>query len=391
SKLTVLLLVLASLPSFATTKIACVGNSITAGYGLNWQEDYPTQWQDTLGSNYTVSNFGYSGATLLKTGSYVSYWSTGYIANALAATPDVIIVELGTNDANTSYSNWYSNQDVFPEDYKDLIDTFQTLSPAPQIWICLAPYANYALWNILDTSLTLRINPQILQVGLDMGLNVIDLHSTFTNKSWYASDSVHPNAEGAKALASIINSFYQRDNLTATQSGNVLTAPSGYAYQWYLNDSPISGDTNQTLTISTTGTYKVSVKVDAGNDSRIVSADLVVSSLSGVTVVSSSSQGSHTVSSSSSFDASSSTTTRLAMEETGMTQVSLSGRLLRILLPKTQPVMAKIYDVQGHLLREYAWEGNTGENLLALPASAQLQIVRIQTGKQTQSFLYSGD
>lgn len=47
-----------------------------------------------------------------------------------------------------------------------------------------------------------------------------------------------------------------------TQSGNVLTSTSALSYQWYLNGNPISGATNQTLTIPSDGNYTV-VTTDA--------------------------------------------------------------------------------------------------------------------------------
>ena len=60
----------AVLPMFSGTasaeakiKIACVGDSITAGVGSQNGQSYPTQLQALLGSKYEVKNFGYSGST----------------------------------------------------------------------------------------------------------------------------------------------------------------------------------------------------------------------------------------------------------------------------------------------------------------------------------------
>lgn len=51
-------------------KVACIGNSVTAGYLLKdlETESYPSRLQNLLESNYEVGNFGHSGATLLKKG-----------------------------------------------------------------------------------------------------------------------------------------------------------------------------------------------------------------------------------------------------------------------------------------------------------------------------------
>jgi sialate O-acetylesterase len=51
-------------------EVACVGNSVTKGYGLHSPEKdaYPSQLQRFLGKNYEVRNFGHNGATLLTKG-----------------------------------------------------------------------------------------------------------------------------------------------------------------------------------------------------------------------------------------------------------------------------------------------------------------------------------
>ena len=51
-------------------KVACVGNSVTYGHGIENREknSYPAQLQRMLGNGYEVANFGKSGATLLRKG-----------------------------------------------------------------------------------------------------------------------------------------------------------------------------------------------------------------------------------------------------------------------------------------------------------------------------------
>ena len=54
-------LVMAS-PSFSVN-VACVGNSITEGYGIWGDKKYPDHLQEMLGDGYTVTNFGVSSMT----------------------------------------------------------------------------------------------------------------------------------------------------------------------------------------------------------------------------------------------------------------------------------------------------------------------------------------
>ena len=67
--LTILLSTL-SISAQKKIKVACIGNSVTYGYGHENPEitSYPSQLATMLGENYEVGNFGKSGATLLRKG-----------------------------------------------------------------------------------------------------------------------------------------------------------------------------------------------------------------------------------------------------------------------------------------------------------------------------------
>ena len=102
---TVFLLLCLQMNSFAQTKVVCVGNSITEGFGLSYgQKAWPAQLGDLLGSGYNVINRGRSGLTMLKSskwgdGSSRSYWDTDTYQYAKNDRPDILIIALGTNDA----------------------------------------------------------------------------------------------------------------------------------------------------------------------------------------------------------------------------------------------------------------------------------------------------
>ena len=91
-------------------KIACVGDSITYGYGLSnpSQQSYPAVLQSLLGSQHTVGNFGTSGCTLLKAGDK-PYWNDANFSASDAFKPDVVVIMLGTNDAKPQ--NWSHKAD----------------------------------------------------------------------------------------------------------------------------------------------------------------------------------------------------------------------------------------------------------------------------------------
>ncbi|WP_296013864.1 GDSL-type esterase/lipase family protein [uncultured Fibrobacter sp.] len=277
-----------SVSAFAAGKVACVGNSITYGYGIeSWpdQTSYPHHLQGMLRENApsdTVENFGVSGLTVRKD-DQASYWKGYRFAPAIEFAADTVIIELGTNDSK-AYTTWNTPaldaavDSAITADFEALIDTFQVKSK-PHIFICLAPYVNNVEWNILDTAVVNRVNPAILQAGLKKGVNVIDLHSRFSaleNPSWYLEDMVHPSVEGAKHLAEIVYAHLQMDTLQVTQDGSTLKAPKGFGYQWYKDGKLLEGETRETLEASEVGEYKVSVKVDENTLSRIVTVPLKV-------------------------------------------------------------------------------------------------------------------
>jgi len=115
--------------------VACVGDSITAGYLSSNNMDYPHQLQTMLGSKYIVKNWGAGGRTMLKKGDQ-PYWTTGPLRFALESKPDIVVLMLGTNDAKVN--NWKLHAE-FPVDYKAMIDTFKNLSSQPKIYLMVPP------------------------------------------------------------------------------------------------------------------------------------------------------------------------------------------------------------------------------------------------------------
>ena len=205
--------------TMAQTRVACVGNSITEGYGLGWQEDYPFRLQEMLGDSYKVQNFGVSSMTFANKGpgDNMSYWNTDKFKAALEFNPEIVVIELGTNDSKFFTNNCIENgqprynynygqyeKEQLYKDYEALLDTFMHLTTSPRVIATLQPYSNNCEWGIMDTAIVNQINPIIEEVATQKGVEIIDLHSQFNTPEWFLADSVHPNATGAKELARII-------------------------------------------------------------------------------------------------------------------------------------------------------------------------------------------
>ena len=86
-------------------RVACIGNSITDGFGIDMASayGYPAELQKLLGKDYWVKNFGVSSRTLLNKGDY-PYMNEQAWCDALAFKPDVVIIKLGTHDSQPE--NW---------------------------------------------------------------------------------------------------------------------------------------------------------------------------------------------------------------------------------------------------------------------------------------------
>lgn len=265
------------------TKVACVGNSITYGYGLSspYLESYPTQLDTLLGPGFEVSNFGVSGKTMIRAVND-AYWTQPAFGNARAFLPNVVVIELGTNDSKDYIWPWYKQN--FKTDYAAMVDTFRVLSTKPQVWVTLQPPADNPSWNMYDTTIDRQVNPAILEVALQKGLPVIDLHSAMKGRGeWMQEDSVHPNVAGAKALAGIVADMLERTPVAISDlGGGLLSGPCGFGCRWYRNDTLLSGESSSTLAVSRPGRYRISSKVDSASQSRLVSEAFLVASVTGI-------------------------------------------------------------------------------------------------------------
>jgi lysophospholipase L1-like esterase len=209
---TLFLTLLLSLISFQTlaqqdkpskTKVACVGDSITWGAGVENREQnaYPVVLQHLLGDAYEVKNFGVSGRTLLKKGDY-SYWQTGAFKDAKAFAPNIVIIKLGTND--TKPQNW-KFKDEFAADAKALVQEFQNLPSKPKVYLCHPVPAFPGNFGIRDEVIKNEVNPAVDQVAKETGADVIDLYTALADHKDLFPDKVHPNAAGAKLMAQTIH------------------------------------------------------------------------------------------------------------------------------------------------------------------------------------------
>jgi acyl-CoA thioesterase I len=185
------------------TKVACVGDSITGG------TFYPDDLWMLLGSNYTIGNFGVGGTTA-SLDSISPYMDHGEFHKAKQFQPDIVIIMLGTNDANNIIT---PENRSFVSSYVKLVEEFQALSSKPQIWLVKPPpiFCN----GTTPSAETLRtlILPEIEQVAQQTNVPVIDVYSALIGSAVFFPDGVHPDTQGSQLIA---NEIYAAMNTQTT-------------------------------------------------------------------------------------------------------------------------------------------------------------------------------
>ena len=184
-------------------RVACVGDSITAG------TEYPVDLWEQLGPNYVVGNFGIGGATVTL-GTKSSWINETGFPVAKQFQPDIVVVTLGTNDANTDHNKTNAG---FIADYTKLISEFQALSSNPQVYLVLPPpvFSNNA--GLSQTYFADNVIPSIRQVASQTGLPLIDAYTPLLDHSEYFGDGVHPTVEGARIIADVVYAALNSGNM----------------------------------------------------------------------------------------------------------------------------------------------------------------------------------
>jgi len=178
--------------SSETIRVACVGDSLTQS------TQYPYDLWELLGSTYSIRNFG-AGSTTVSLNSETPYINTSAFQRALEFQPNIVIIMLGTNDAQPSLFRYNTS---FVGDYIKLVAAFQDLTSRPKIWIVLPPpiFSNQSE-KISSGYFKLTVIPSLEQVANETGLPTIDVYSALASYSNYFPDGIHPNRAASKLIA----------------------------------------------------------------------------------------------------------------------------------------------------------------------------------------------
>ena len=191
-------------------KVACVGDSITYGHGIqNWpKNNYPVLLQELLGDGYHVQSFGVSGRAV-QDNSDQPYRALPHYEESIAYDADIIVFMMGSND--TKPENWFG-EEAFKTALSDLLDDYTQGEKKPLIYVCTTPACFFTETSDGElTSHDLRpayadtIAELTRQTAEELSCPIIDIHAlTEENPQWFAKDGVHPNNDGAAAIAKAV-------------------------------------------------------------------------------------------------------------------------------------------------------------------------------------------
>ena len=196
------------------THVACVGDSITAGFAASSASAaYPSVLQTLFGASVQVRNFGHSGATLMSVAdlpyqNQTEYTdATGFVSAAGATAVVDVIIMLGTNDSK-SY-NWMvgagTRAQQFVTDCTAMVDHFASLPTHPLVYLALPPRAFANSYGISGTIIHDEMLPLLQQVAAAKGLPVIDVDTPTASHPELFPDGVHPNDTGYALVAQVMH------------------------------------------------------------------------------------------------------------------------------------------------------------------------------------------
>ncbi|CAA6677742.1 MULTISPECIES: GDSL-type esterase/lipase family protein [unclassified Lentimonas] len=214
-----ILLAAQSVNAESVIRITCVGDS-------NTKAGYPALLEEALGEGWKTINCGMGAATVIE-GTLRPFHKIPEYEKAIQSNPDIVIIMLGTNDANP---RWWddperktpfqgSAAEEFMAGYLKLIDTFQALPSRPQIFVAtplpVFPEAEKREHMKAERigrrdNLVRHIIPIIEKIAEDPEITLIDIQSAMAGQQKNCRDGVHYNNIGKKMMADVFANSIQQ-------------------------------------------------------------------------------------------------------------------------------------------------------------------------------------
>lgn len=197
------------------TRVACIGDSITYGTGLEnrARDSYPAQLQKLLDAKfpgkYEVRNFGNPGRGVytnrLFKGTNRAFSRQSEHAAALAWHPDVVICNLGINDGGEicKEADGRLEKGLFEREYLKLLGEYRKLTTHPRIivWSKLSPLGrNHGFYGQPGVE---ALNAAVSRVAAAEGIEGLDMAAPLAKdiETLVLKDGIHLNTEGCRKVA----------------------------------------------------------------------------------------------------------------------------------------------------------------------------------------------
>eukprot|EP00041_Stephanoeca_diplocostata_P029179 m.855219 g.855219 ORF g.855219 m.855219 type:complete len:473 (+) comp23507_c0_seq4:258-1676(+) len=203
-------------------KLATMAQQLNVDLGWGWpwpeQEIFPRKLSSTMpdylesllgGDAVECKNFGVSGATMM-TRAHNPYTDRDQYQQALRYNPDIVVINLGFNDAIPA--NWDLYRASYVHDCLHMIDSFSNLDSKPTIFLCI-PTLPQAMAPNYDDVISIRqskggLDNSIAAAASLRDVTLIHLEEVLTTEH-YLDDRFHPNEQGLQAMANVIRAHVE--------------------------------------------------------------------------------------------------------------------------------------------------------------------------------------
>ena len=227
----VLIWMSAGVASAQAKKLACVGDSITA-LSSSWCGVITKKMPE-----WSVKNFGVSGTNLAK-GVGQPYWSSAQYKPSHDFLPNLVVIMLGTNDGVPRV--WQGGKSHFVMDYEELIDTYESLSSKPRVYVIIPIPAGTGPFGHDPDIIADEVGPAVKMVAMNKNVTTIDGFNAFGGKDFDESlygttDQIHPNAKGQGVLGDAVYAVLESTGgltgmpVMPTADGGAAAADGGMA------------------------------------------------------------------------------------------------------------------------------------------------------------------
>lgn len=202
-------------------KVACVGDSLTAGLvgadgNYTQEKSYVDILSEKLGDEYEVKNFGIPSRGLYKEHKY-PYFDTEEYKNAKAFGADIVISLFGTNDAKVEY--WEGIKDSYQTIYEDFIKEFEGARVIIGIPSPVFGDSDYAKDRPSENMSGMR--EAVKKAAVSLKAETVDFNALFEGKAEIFPDGLHWREEGALSAAESLIPLVKKAGDKIKNEGNI--------------------------------------------------------------------------------------------------------------------------------------------------------------------------